>query len=63
MFLTEKAGGSDVGASQTTAEPDEAGSYRLYGEKWFCSNAAAELAMVLARPVWGSPGTAGLVSL
>ena len=60
MFLTEKFGGSDVGASQTTAEKDENGAYRLYGEKWFCSNAGAELAMVLARPAGAPAGTAGL---
>lgn len=59
MFLTEKAGGSDVGASQTLARPDGPG-YRLFGEKWFCSNAGAEVAMVLARPQHAPPGTAGL---
>lgn len=60
MFLTEKAGGSDVGAAQSRAERDDHGAYRLYGEKWFCSNADAELAMVLARPVGAPAGTAGL---
>jgi alkylation response protein AidB-like acyl-CoA dehydrogenase len=36
MFLTEKQGGSDVGAAETTAEYDEeTGYWRLTGEKWF----------------------------
>lgn len=59
MFLTEKAGGSDVGATETRALSDEDG-HRLYGEKWFCSNAGAEVAMVLARPEHAPAGTAGL---
>jgi alkylation response protein AidB-like acyl-CoA dehydrogenase len=60
MFLTEKAGGSDVGATQTAAWPTDGGRHRLYGEKWFCSNASAELVMVLARTERGPAGTAGL---
>lgn len=60
MFLTEKAGGSDVGATETEARPEGSGIYRLYGEKWFCSNAGAELAMVLARPQGAPAGTRGL---
>jgi Acyl-CoA dehydrogenase, middle domain len=35
MFLTEKAGGSDVGANETTAVRGQDGAWRLYGEKWF----------------------------
>src|SRR5205085_4734372 len=38
MFLTEKAGGSDVGANETVAQKDEDGNWRLYGEKWFATN-------------------------
>ncbi len=70
MFLTEKSGGSDVSANRVravAAEPEfrgEAGSgnewYRLYGEKWFCSNAGAELALALARTDTSVPGTRGL---
>lgn len=37
MFLTEKAGGSDVGAAEVVARPAD-GSWRLHGDKWFCSN-------------------------
>lgn len=57
-FLTEIEGGSDVGAITTVAVP--AGDhYLLTGEKWFTSNADAEIALVLAR-VGDVPGTAGL---
>jgi len=48
MFLTEREGGSDVGANTTVARL--AGhEWRITGEKWFCSNAGAEVMMVLAR--------------
>jgi acyl-CoA dehydrogenase len=49
MFMTEQAGGSDIGAIATSAEPQGDGTWRLTGDKWFCSNADADLAMVLAR--------------
>lgn len=60
MFLTERAGGSDVGATETVARRAGDGTWRLSGEKWFCSNARAEVAMVLARPEGAGPGTRGL---
>jgi acyl-CoA dehydrogenase len=61
MFLTEKQGGSDVGANEVRAEPtDEAGVYRLYGEKWFCSNPDAGAALVLARRPDAPDGIEGL---
>src|SRR3989442_2998686 len=59
MFMTEQAAGSDVGATATRAVRDEAG-WRLYGDKWFCSNADAGLALVLARPDGAPAGTKGL---
>jgi acyl-CoA dehydrogenase len=49
MFMTEQAGGSDVGAITTSAVIQTDGTWKLTGEKWFCSNADADLAMVLAR--------------
>lgn len=49
MFMTEQAAGSDVSATQTLAVPAEDGSWRLSGDKWFCSNPDAGFAMVLAR--------------
>ncbi|USZ70965.1 acyl-CoA dehydrogenase family protein [Natronosalvus halobius] len=61
MFLTEKQGGSDVGATETRAEWDEeAGCYRLTGEKWFCSNVDAQGTLALARIEGAPDGTSGL---
>ncbi len=60
MFLTEKSGGSDVGRNLTTAEQIEGNRYRLYGEKWFCSNVNGEVMMVLARTGDIEAGTRGL---
>jgi alkylation response protein AidB-like acyl-CoA dehydrogenase len=54
QFMTEKVGGSDVGAAELTAVRD-GNHWRLHGEKWFCSNVDAELAVLLARPE-GAPG-------
>jgi acyl-CoA dehydrogenase len=59
MFMTERWAGSDVGATETRAV--RAGEHwLLYGDKWFCSNADAHLALVLARPEGAPSGTAGL---
>jgi len=60
MFLTEKAGGSDVGANETEAVRDEDGNWRLYGEKWFATNPTFDLALILARPRGAPAGTKGL---
>jgi acyl-CoA dehydrogenase len=60
MFLTEKQGGSDVGANEVRAEPQDDGTYELYGEKWFCSNIDAQGALALARTPDAPDGTAGL---
>jgi acyl-CoA dehydrogenase len=60
MFLTERAGGSDVGANETLARKDADGTWRLYGHKWFCSNVDAEAVLVTARPEGGGEGTRGL---
>ncbi|MFS0555133.1 acyl-CoA dehydrogenase family protein [Brevibacillus sp. 179-C9.3 HS] len=61
-WLTERQGGSDVGANRTVAEPvaGRPGVYRLTGEKFFASNAGAMVATVLARMDEGKPGTKGL---
>jgi acyl-CoA dehydrogenase len=49
MFMTERGAGSDVSATTTRAVPQADGTWQLTGDKWFCSNADADLAMVLAR--------------
>jgi alkylation response protein AidB-like acyl-CoA dehydrogenase len=59
QFMTEKEGGSDVGKLTTTAVR-EGDHWRLTGEKWFCSNADAKLAMMLARPEGAVNGTRGV---
>ncbi|HEY9722578.1 MAG TPA: acyl-CoA dehydrogenase family protein [Oscillatoriaceae cyanobacterium] len=60
MFLTEREGGSDVGAARCEARM-EGGQWRLYGDKWFASNAGrAGAMMVLARPQGAAAGTRGL---
>jgi alkylation response protein AidB-like acyl-CoA dehydrogenase len=60
MFLTEKAGGSDVGANESVATPAGDGTWRLSGEKWFASCAHSDLILVLARPRGAPPGPRGL---
>ena len=60
MFLTEKSGGSDVGANLVTAKKTENGEYLLNGEKWFCSNANADLIFALARTDQTISGLKGL---
>ncbi|MEG9298482.1 acyl-CoA dehydrogenase family protein [Mangrovibacillus sp. Mu-81] len=59
-FLTERQGGSDVGANTVRAVLNE-GSYELFGEKYFASNAGmCGIAMVLARIEGSGSGTKGL---
>lgn len=50
MAMTEKQGGSDVRANTTRAErTDEAGVYRLFGHKWFCSAPMCDAFLTLAQ--------------
>ncbi len=60
MFLTEKAGGSDVGANIVTATHYRDKLYKLNGEKWFCSNTNADFIFALARTDESVAGTRGL---
>ena len=59
QFMTERAGGSDVGAIETIARFED-GEWRLYGDKWFCSHADGDVALMLARPEGAADGTKGL---
>jgi alkylation response protein AidB-like acyl-CoA dehydrogenase len=59
QWMTEVQGGSDVGANSVEARC-EAGDWRLYGRKYFCSNVGGEVVLALARPGGGPPGTRGL---
>lgn len=38
QYVTERVGGSNVAANRTVARRQPDGTYRLTGEKWFCSN-------------------------
>lgn len=60
QWMTESQGGSDVGRSTTAARADEDGTWRLYGEKWFCSSTSSEVAVALARPDGAPEGSKGL---
>ena len=60
QWMTERTGGSDVGASTTVARRGTDGQWRLWGDKWFTSVANAELALTLARPDGAPEGTRGL---
>jgi acyl-CoA dehydrogenase len=69
QFLTEVQGGSDVGANAivaTSVDPDapEAGApgspWTIRGEKWFCSNADADIFLLTARVAEPATGTRGL---
>lgn len=59
QFLTERHGGSDVGANRVEAVRDD-GVWRLHGEKWFCSVADADQFLVTARPRGAPEGTRGI---
>ena len=60
QWMTERTGGSDVGASTAVARQDADGTWRLWGDKWFTSVANARLALTLARPEGAPAGTKGL---
>lgn len=59
QWMTEKAGGSDVGALETVAKKEN-GVWRLYGEKWFASHTDAHVSLALARPEGAPEGIKGV---
>src|SRR5438105_97988 len=59
QWMTERQGGSDVGLNTVVAKRD-GGFWRLFGQKFFCSNIGCEVALALARPQDAAPGTRGL---
>ena len=59
QFMTEKTGGSDVSNLELEARLED-GVWRLYGEKWFCSCADGDVALLLARPHGAPGGSRGL---
>ena len=58
-WVTEKQGGSDVGATETVARRTNEGIV-LSGLKWFASNVDGGLALTLARPEGAAGGGSGL---
>lgn len=59
QFLTEIQGGSDVGANAALATDNGDGTWRINGEKWFCSNINADQFLITARAT-DADGTRGL---
>lgn len=60
QWMTERAGGSDVGLSETVALRGADGGWLLHGVKWFTSAVSAQMALTLARPEGNGPGGKGL---
>jgi alkylation response protein AidB-like acyl-CoA dehydrogenase len=61
QWMTESTGGSDLSRAATSAAAAGDGSWRLYGDKWFCSAVDAEVAVTLARPEGADAGSRTLV--
>jgi alkylation response protein AidB-like acyl-CoA dehydrogenase len=57
QWMTESQGGSDVGRATTMALPAADGSWRVQGEKWFCSAIDSAMAVALARPHGAGKGS------
>ena len=60
QWMTELAGGSDVGRARTTGYRGEDETWRLRGRKWFTSAITANMALALARPEGNPDGGPGL---
>ncbi len=60
QWMTETAGGSDVGNTETVARRDGQGHWQLSGRKWFTSAINADAALALARPLGNPAGPDGL---
>lgn len=61
MFLTERAGGSDLGRTVRCVARDIGdGRVLIDGEKWFCSNIDGEAIVMLARPDGASEGSSSI---
>ena len=61
QFFTERTGGSDLGALETTATPD-GDAWRLNGFKWFSSNLDGEAFVVMAKPLGAPDGIRGVAT-
>ncbi|MBV8788022.1 MAG: acyl-CoA dehydrogenase family protein [Mycobacterium sp.] len=61
QLLTERTGGSDLGALETTATPS-GDSWILNGFKWFASNCAGQAFVVLAKPEGAPDSSRGVAN-
>ncbi|KAA1250974.1 DNA alkylation response protein [Mycobacterium simiae] len=61
QLMTERTGGSDLGALEATATPC-GDAWVLNGFKWFASNCAGEVFVVLAKPEGAPDSTRGVAS-
>jgi alkylation response protein AidB-like acyl-CoA dehydrogenase len=61
QLLTERTGGSDLGALETTATRD-GDTWRLNGFKWFASNCNGQAFVVLAKPEGAPDSTRGVAT-
>jgi acyl-CoA dehydrogenase len=59
-WMTEIKGGSDLGAAVETVAQRDGSKWRLTGDKYFASNAGAELAVVAARQQGAPQNVRGL---
>jgi alkylation response protein AidB-like acyl-CoA dehydrogenase len=59
QMLTERTGGSDLAALETTATAD-GDAWRVNGLKWFASNANGSAFVVLAKPEGADDGIRGI---
>src|SRR5260370_3577790 len=59
-WMTEIKGGPDLGTPVETIAPPAGDGWLLTGDKYFASNAGAELAVVAARPEGAAAGVRGL---
>ncbi|WP_343710319.1 acyl-CoA dehydrogenase family protein [Mycobacterium sp.] len=65
QLLTERAGGSDLGALETTARRaggENEGAWLLDGVKWFASNCDGQVFVVLAKPEGAPDSTRGVAT-
>ncbi|OBF88479.1 DNA alkylation response protein [Mycobacterium sp. 852002-51163_SCH5372311] len=65
QLLTERTGGSDLGALETTARRvsgEKGEAWLLNGFKWFASNCAGEAFVVLAKPEGAPDSTRGVAN-
>jgi alkylation response protein AidB-like acyl-CoA dehydrogenase len=65
QLLTERTGGSDLGALETTARRSSGASgsaWLLNGFKWFASNCAGEAFVVMAKPEGAPDSTRGIAN-